>query len=45
MDRTEGYYAKQNKSVKERQLSYGLTYMWNLRDKTDEHRGREGKIK
>ena len=35
------YYAKQNKSVRERQISYDFTHMWNLRNKTDEHRGRE----
>ena len=28
------YYAKQNKSVRERQLSYDLAHMWNLRNKT-----------
>ena len=25
--------------------SYDFTHMWNLRNKTDEHRGREGKIR
>ena len=45
MDRTRGYYAKRNKSVRERQLSYGFTNMWNLRNKAEDHRGREGKIK
>ena len=33
------------KSVRERQKSYVFTHMWNLRNLTDEHRGREGKIK
>lgn len=37
--------AKQNKSIRERQLSYDITHMWNLRNKTEDHRGREGKIK
>ena len=34
MDKTRGYYAKGNKSIRERQLSYELTHMWNLRNKT-----------
>ena len=43
MDGTRVYYAKQNKSVRERQISYDFFHMWNLRNKTNEHRGREGK--
>ena len=35
------YYAKWNKSVKERQIPYDFTHMWNLENKTDEHLGRE----
>ena len=31
MDGTRGYYAKQNKSIRERQLSYDLSDMRNLR--------------
>ena len=27
--------------IRERQVSYDLTHMWNLRYKTDEHKGRE----
>ena len=38
------YYAKQNKSVRKRQI-HDFTHMWNLRNKTDAHRGRGGKIK
>ena len=34
------YYAKQSKSVRERQIPYDITHMWNLRKKTDEHKGR-----
>ena len=34
------YYAKENKSVRERQIPYDLTHMWNLRKKTDEQMGR-----
>ena len=48
MDGTRVYYAKQNKSARERQILYDFTHMkykWNLRDKTGEHRGKEGKIK
>ena len=37
------YSAKQNKSVRERQIPYDFTHVWNLRNKTDEHRGKEGK--
>ena len=45
VDGTGGYYVKWNKSVRKRQMSYDFTHMWNLRNKTDGHRGREGKIK
>ena len=27
------YYAKENKSVREKQIPYDLTHMWNLRKK------------
>ena len=45
MDGTRGYYAKQNKSVRERKISDDFTHMRNLRNKTDEHKRRDGKIK
>ena len=45
MDGTKGCYAKWDKSVRERQIPYDFTRMWNLRNKTKSHRGREGKIK
>ena len=45
LDRARVYYIKQNKSVRERQIPYDFTPMWSLRNKTDEHRGKEGKIK
>ena len=45
MDGTRRYYAKRNKSIRERQLSYDLTDMWNLRNKAEDHRGREEKIR
>ena len=44
VDRARGYYAKRNKSIRKRQL-YDLTHMWNLRNKREDHRGMEGKIK
>ena len=31
------HYAKQNKSIRERQTPYDFTHIWNLRNKTDEH--------
>ena len=46
MNVTRVYYAKQNKSARERYISYVIhdTYpMWNLRNKTDENRGKEEK--
>ena len=44
MDGTRGHYTKRNKFVRERQLSYDLAHTWNLRNKAEKHRGREGKI-
>ena len=44
MEGTGGYYAKQNKSVRERNISYDFTHMRTLRDKTDEYKERETKI-
>ena len=44
MDGTGGDYAKWNKSSRERQLSYGFTHMWNIRNSTEDHRGKEGKL-
>ena len=42
MDGARVYYAKQNKPVTGRQIPYDFTFMWNLRNKTDEHTvGRE----
>ena len=34
MDGPRGYYAKWNKSNRERQIPYDFTYMCNLKDKT-----------
>ena len=35
------YYAKQNMSVRERQMLYDFTHVWNLRNKTNEQREKE----
>ena len=45
VDGTRGYYAEWNNSIRERQLSYDFIRMWNLRNRKEDHRGREGKIK
>ena len=37
--------AKRNKSARERQIPYDFAHMSNLRNSTDECRGREGKIR
>lgn len=39
-----GYYAEGNKSMRERQRSYAFTPMWHIRNREEDHRGREGKI-
>ena len=36
MDGARVYYAKQSKSVRERQIPYDFIHMWNFRNKTDE---------
>ena len=36
MDGAWGYYPKWNKSDRERQILYVLTYMWNLKNNTNE---------
>ena len=38
MHRARMFYAKQNKSIRERQILYDFIHIWNLRNKTDEHR-------
>ena len=43
MDGTREYYAEQNKSIRERQLSYDLPDMKNLRSNMGDLGGREGK--
>ena len=32
MDGPRGYYAKENKSERERQIPHDFTYMWNLKN-------------
>ena len=44
MDAIRGYYAKENKSIRERQ-SYDLTHTWQLKNRTEGHSGKEEKIK
>ena len=41
MDGAREYNARQNKSIRERQIPYDLTHMWNLRNRTNEQRKRE----
>ena len=39
MDGARVYCAKQNKSIRETQIPYDLTHMWDLRNKTGEPMG------
>ena len=36
MDATRDYHTKWNKSERERQIPYDITYMWNLKYDTNE---------
>ena len=36
MDRSEDYHTKWSKSERERQIPYGVTYMWNLKYDTNQ---------
>ena len=36
IDGSRGYYVKWNKSDSEKQIPYDFTYMWNLRNKTNQ---------
>ena len=38
MNGARGYNAKRNKSAREKQIPYGFTHMWNLRNKTNKQR-------
>ena len=44
MDEAREYYTKRNKSVREKQIPYDFTHMWNLRNKTNEQRGKKREI-
>ena len=45
MDGTGGYYAEQNESVRERQLSDGFTHMQNIKkNSAEDHKGKMGKL-
>ena len=37
MDWPRDYHTKWNKSERERQIPYDITYMWNLKYDTNEH--------
>ena len=37
---TRGDHAKQNKSVREKQIPYDFSHMWNLRKKQDHGEGK-----
>ena len=43
MDGLRGYYAKWNKSDRERQMLYDITYVWNLKkiQQTNEYNKKE----
>ena len=41
MDGAREYNAEWNKSVRERQVPFDLTHVWNLRNKTNEQRKKE----
>jgi len=41
MDGAREYNAKQNNLVRERQIPYDFTHMWNSRNKTIEQRGKK----
>ena len=47
MDGAKENYAKQNKSVRKRQIPYDFTHMWNLRNNTNGPRGKKerGKLR
>ena len=37
VDGPRDYHTKQSKSEKERQIQYGITYIWNLKYNTNQH--------
>ena len=38
MDKPRGYFAKQNKSGRGRQIPYDFTYMWNLKKRKNKNK-------
>ena len=38
MDEPRDYHTKSNKSGRERQVPYDISYMWNLKYDTNEHK-------
>ena len=45
MDRLGGHYGKWNKSERERQILYVITYMWNLKiQQTGEYNNKEADL-
>ena len=45
MDGTRSIMLSKISQSEKGKLPYDFTHMWNLRNKTEYHRGREGKIK
>ena len=45
VDGAREYDAKQNKSPREKQIPYDFTYMWNLRNKTNDQREKKRQAK
>ena len=43
MDGPRGYYAKWNKSDRERQMPYDFTSMWNLKNKINEQKEKKNR--
>ena len=37
MDEPRDYHTKRNKSERQKQIPYDITYMWNLKYDTNEH--------
>ena len=44
MDGLGEYYAKWNKSDRERQILYDITYMWNLKNTTKKEKQKYNKL-
>ena len=44
LDGTGGYYAEQNKAIRDRQLAHQFTHVSNRRNTTEDQKGRKGKL-